>query len=104
MRSYLPALGGADEWVPATVGHSRLRTRDSCTRESPARMASDSMSENRTRKETLDNGGPIHHFSCGDGRPAAAQRRFSNQQNQWRPGWMRRSLGIGCGPRGTAVV
>jgi len=42
-------------------------------------MASDSMSDNRTCKENLDIGGPIHHISTGDGRPAAAQKRFSDQ-------------------------
>jgi hypothetical protein len=89
---------------PATFGHSRLRTRHTCTRESPARMVHDSLSGNRTRKEKLDNRGPIHDISTGDGRAAAAQKRLGNQKNRWRSGWMRRSLGIGCGPHVTAVA
>jgi hypothetical protein len=64
----------------------------------------DFMSENNTHKEKLDSSSPIRHFSMGDGHPAAAQRRFSNQQNQWRQRWMRRSLATDCGPRVTAVV
>jgi hypothetical protein len=35
-------------------------------------MVHDFMSDNRTRKEKLDIGGPIHHISTGDGHPAAA--------------------------------
>jgi hypothetical protein len=89
------------------MGSGDLRSLSAKAESRARRIAStdgrDSMSETRTHKEKLDNDSPIDHFSSGDGRAAAAQRRFSNQQNQWRPRWMRRSLENGCGPRATAV-